>query len=76
MSNLFQRSVQEKFLIEQNKSLLKKQYELFTAHFHDPEIQNNIKAMKEEQYQEGFLDDLFVKILGYTRNPKPDYNIT
>jgi type I restriction-modification system DNA methylase subunit len=35
----------------------------------------NIRSSKEEQYQYGFLDDLFVKVLGYTLNPSPDYNL-
>lgn len=39
-------------------------------HFHDPVIQANIKAVKEEQYQEGFLKDLFVAVFGYTLNPR------
>jgi hypothetical protein len=30
---------------------------------------------KEEQFQEGFLRELFVKILGYTLNPSPDFNL-
>ncbi|HHV86636.1 MAG TPA: hypothetical protein GXX42_12620 [Petrimonas sp.] len=32
-------------------------------------IQENILSSKEEQFQEGFLRELFVKILGYTLNP-------
>jgi hypothetical protein len=39
-------------------------------------IQANIRNAKEEQFQEGFLRELFVKILGYTINPEPDYNLT
>ncbi len=35
----------------------------------------NIRRSKEEQYQYGFLDDLFVKVLGYTLNPSPGYNL-
>lgn len=30
----------------------------------------------EEQFQEGFLRELFVKILGYTLNPSADFNLT
>ena len=30
---------------------------------------------KEEQFQEGFLRELFVKVFGYTLNPSPEYNL-
>ena len=43
--------------------------------FLNPEIQENIRNSKEEQFQEGFLRELFVKILGYTLNPEPNYNL-
>ncbi len=36
----------------------------------------NIKTSKEEQYQYGFLEDIFVKVLGYTLNPTENYNLT
>jgi len=35
-----------------------------------------LKISKEEQYSYGFLDDLFVKVLGYTLNPAPNFNLT
>ena len=38
-------------------------------------IQQNIRQSKEEQFQEGFLRELFVKVLGYTLNPSPGYNL-
>lgn len=34
----------------------------------------NILNAKEEEYQEGFVRDLFVTVFGYTLNPQPDYN--
>ncbi|MEX2588593.1 MAG: transposase, partial [Chitinophagales bacterium] len=51
-------------------------YEKFIAYFHDSARQQNIRNSKEEQFQEGFLRELFVKILGYTLNPEPDFNLT
>ncbi|MDF2158023.1 TaqI-like C-terminal specificity domain-containing protein [Algoriphagus sp. CAU 1675] len=48
----------------------------YLTYFHNPRIRENIRASKEEQFQEGFLRELFVKILGYTINPEPDYNLT
>ena len=35
----------------------------------------NIRNSKEEQYQEGFIRDLFVSVLGYTIKPEANYNI-
>ncbi len=47
---------------------------MFQSHFHNPTIQANIRDAKEEEYQEGFVRDLFVNILGYTLKPQPNYN--
>ena len=47
----------------------------YRQYFLDAEIQSNIRQSKEEQFQEGFLRELFVKVLGYTLNPSPDYNL-
>jgi hypothetical protein len=32
--------------------------------------------LKEENYQEGFLREIFVQTLGYTINPDENYNLT
>ena len=32
--------------------------------------------LKEENYQEGFLREIFVETLGFTINPDKDYNLT
>jgi type I restriction-modification system DNA methylase subunit len=50
-------------------------YQAFAAYFLDPAIQANIRSSKEEQFQEGFLRELFVNVLGYTLNPSPNYNL-
>ena len=52
-----------------------KLYQKYTATFHNPEKIQHIKDSKEEQYQEGFLRDLFCDILGYTINPEPNFNL-
>jgi type I restriction-modification system DNA methylase subunit len=72
---LFQSSVLNKYLSEQDKELVEKQYTEFKDYFFNPAIQKNIIASKEEEFQEGFLRELFVNILGYTINPNPDYNL-
>src|SRR5690606_21678033 len=53
-----------------------KAYKKFTSYFQHPEIQENIRKSKEEQFQATFLNELFVKILGYTLNPNPSYNLS
>lgn len=74
--SIFQSSVVTKQLKTQNKEKIAIQWELFKNHFHNPVIQENIRNSKEEQYQGGFLIDLFVNVLGYTKNPTPNFNIT
>lgn len=74
--SFFQNSVLNKHLKSQDEKAILKAYEEFTAYYHDATRQQNIRESKEEQFQEGFLRELFVKILGYTLNPEPDYNLT
>jgi hypothetical protein len=73
---LFQQSVQKKYLAQQDKTEVEKAYKKFTKFFHDAKIQDNIRSTKEEQFQEGFLRELFVNILGYILNPNPKFNLT
>lgn len=73
---LFQNAVIKKYLQTQNKEQLKEKWLQFQQHFHNPTIQENIRNSKEEQYQGEFLIDLFVTILGYTKNPQPNFNLT
>ena len=73
---LFQNSVVAKQLQSQDKTQLLAQWNLFKSHFHNPTIQDNIRSSKEEQYQGEFLIDLFVNVLGYTKNPTPNFNLT
>jgi len=73
---LFQSSVLKKNLENQDKFKIEKAFKKFKEYFHNPEIQKNIIASKEEQFQATFLTELFVEILGYTMNPRPDYELT
>jgi hypothetical protein len=73
---LFQKTVISKYLQTQNPEILAAKWNLFQTHFHNPLIQQNIRNSKEEQYQEGFLRDLFVHILGYALNPADQFNLT
>ncbi|WP_430403433.1 Eco57I restriction-modification methylase domain-containing protein [Fluviicola sp.] len=73
---LFQKTVLKKHLQELNSSKIDAAYQKFTAYFQNSTIQQNIRNAKEEQFQEGFLRELFGNILDYTLNPNPDFNLT
>jgi hypothetical protein len=73
---LFQKTVISKYLKTQDKTVLQEKWIQFQDHFLNPTIQENIRNNKEEQYQGEFLLDLFVAILGYTKNPQPNFNLT
>jgi hypothetical protein len=72
---LFQKSVLRKFLTDLDKSRLQEAWSFFKSHFPNPDVQKHIRDSKEEEYQEGFVRDLFVKVLGYTLKPQPNYNL-
>ena len=73
---LFQKSVLNKYLKEQDKETVLNVYQTFKRYFHNPTIQQNIIDSKEEQFQEGFLRELFVNVFGFVLNPQPDFNLT
>jgi hypothetical protein len=58
-----------KHLKAHDSNAIKTSYARFIASFHDPEVQENIRKSKVEQYQGEFLIDLFVNVLGYINNP-------
>ena len=72
---LFQQTVLKKYLALLNDDIVCTAYEQYNMYFLNTEIQDNIRNSKEEQFQEGFLRELFVKVLGYTLNPSPNYNL-
>ena len=72
---LFQKNIIKKYLATLPKEVTEKAWEKYQDYFLNTDIQTNIRQSKEEQFQEGFLRELFVKILGYTLNPSPDYNL-
>lgn len=73
---LFQNSVLKKHLKGLDNQQVEQAWNTYKAHFHNSDIQENIRNSKEEQYQEGFLRDLFVNIFGYVLNPETNYNLT
>lgn len=77
--SLFQKSVITKYLNTQNKERISLKWESYKTHFLNPKVQAEIRSLKEEQYQGEFLEDLFVKILGYTKpasSSETPYNLT
>ena len=72
---LYQNSVLKKYLKQQDKDAVVKAFKKFAKYFHDPKIQENIRASKEEEYQGIFLTELFSKILGYTMKPNANFDL-
>ena len=72
---LFQKNIVRKYLAALPKEQTNEAWSQYQQYFLNPAIQQNILQSKEEQFQEGFLRELFVKVLGYTLNPSPDYNL-
>jgi hypothetical protein len=73
---LFQKLILKKYINLQDKKSVEIAYEKYQNYFHNTERQQNIRESKEEQFQEGFLRELFVNIFGYTINPEPSYDLT
>lgn len=73
---LFQSAVLNKYLKQQDNTAVARAYGAFSAYFHNPERQANIRDAKEEHFQEGFLIELFVNVLGYTIRPNPGFELT
>jgi len=73
---LLQRNIVKKYLSLLNEEQITKSWAQYRDYFLNADIQANIQKIKEEQFQEGFLRELFVKVLGYTINPSPNYNLT
>ena len=72
---LFQKSVLNKFIKSQDSTKIDAAYQRFSDIFLQADRQSEIRSMKEEEYQDGFLDDLFVSILGYIKRPNAGFNL-
>jgi len=73
--SLFQTSVIKKYENELDSTHVNQKYQEFQDYFGQPDIQEHIRSVKEEQFQVHFFRELFVKILGYDLNDKPEYNL-
>lgn len=72
---LFQSSVLKPYLAQLDSQTVTTAWNSFRSYFGNSSIQQNIRDSKEEQFQEGFLRELFCKVFGYTMNPEPNYNL-
>ena len=72
---LFQKNIVRKYLATLPKEQTNESWNKYQQYFLNPAIQQNILQSNEEQFQEGFLRELFVNVLGYTLNPQPNYNL-
>ena len=72
--SIFQKSVINKHLKSLDKNQVEEAYKKFRNNYSPAKIEK-IKQLKEEEYQDGFLRDLFVDVLGYTLKPDDHYNL-
>ncbi|MBF0303200.1 MAG: hypothetical protein HQK73_09180, partial [Desulfamplus sp.] len=66
--SIFQKSVIKTYLAGIDKDQLENAYQIFKKNYSSEKIEL-IKKLKEEEYQDGFLRDIFVDVLGYTLKP-------
>ena len=72
---LLQKNIVKKYMALLDDGQVTEAWAQYQSYFLNKDIQQNIRQSKEEQFQEGFLRELFVKVLGYTLNPSPDFNL-
>ncbi len=73
--SLFQKSVIKKYLANIPQEEIAASYGTFKEKYSPAKI-DEIKRIKEEEYQDGFLRDIFVSVLGYTLKPDDGYDLS
>jgi len=71
---IFQKSVIQKHLNGLDKQAVEKAFQVFKKNYSPDKIEK-IKTLKEEEYQDGFLRDIFVEVFGYTLKPNDNFNL-
>jgi len=71
---IFQKSVIKKHLNNLDKEQVEKAFLKYKSNYNPAKIEQ-IKTLKEEEYQDGFLRDIFVDVFGYTLRPDENYNL-
>jgi len=72
--SIFQKSVLNKHINNLDKEKVDKAFLQFKTNYSLDKIEK-IKLLKEEEYQDGFLREIFVDVLGYTFKPNENYNL-
>ena len=71
---IFQKSIVDKYVATIDVDAIDKAFESY-KHIYSAQKIQRIKKLKEEQYQGGFLKDIFGSVLGYTIDPEVGYNL-
>ena len=71
---IFQKSVIKKYLAGIDREQIENAYQIFQKNY-SPEKTEIIRKLKEEEYQDGFLRDIFADVLGYTLKPDAGFNL-
>lgn len=71
---IFQKSVIRKHLRNLDQEKVEKAFQTFRLNYNLAKIEQ-IKTLKEEEYQDGFLREIFVDVLGYTLRPNENYDL-
>ncbi|MBI9060269.1 MAG: N-6 DNA methylase [Labilibaculum sp.] len=74
MMGIFQKSVIKNHLKTLDSGQVEKAYQKFRENYNSAKIEE-IKNLKEEEYQSEFLREIFVDVLGYTLRPSENYNL-
>ena len=72
--SIFQKSVINNHLSQLDKAQVEQAFARFNENYSFSKI-TEIEKMKEEEYQDGFLRDIFVEVLGYTLKPAENYDL-
>ena len=72
---MFQNSILQNHIKSIPNELIESSWDTFQNFFLNKEIQEKIRITKEEAFQTQFLEELFVKCLGYTIYPNHNYNL-
>ncbi len=72
--SIFQKSVINNHLSQLDKDQVEKAFAKFNDNYSFSKIAE-IQKMKEEEYQDGFLRDIFVDVFGYTLKPADCYDL-
>jgi len=74
--SIFQKSIINKYLKNLDNDKVNLAFQQFQRFYGEKLRLSDIIQMKEENYQEGFLREVFVQSLGYTIRPDLNYNLT